>query len=137
MPFRCEARGHHSFCRRPENRPYFWPRWHFSIARPENRPFSWPALNRRSESFGCSSRSLLRSAGWRIRQRWCLILHTPHTLTINPAILYQGVPFFCSFARFSAHLGEKTAISLLRSTKATASRCESRGRYLYSFSTGT
>ena len=129
MPFRCEARGHHSFCRRPENRPYFWPRWHFSIARPENRPFSWPALSRRSEPFGCSSRSLLRIAGWRICQRWCHILYTPHTLTKNPAILYQGVPFFCSFARFSAHLDEKTAISLLRSTKATAFRCEARGHH--------
>ena len=54
-----------------------------------------------------------------------------HTLTKNPAILYQGVPFFCSFARFSAHLDEKTAISLPRSTKATASRHESRGRHSF------
>ena len=112
MPFRCEARGHHSFCHRPEN-----------------RPFSWPALSRRSEPFGCSSRSLLRIAGWRICQQWRHILYTPHTLTKNPAILYQGVPLFCSFARFSAHLDEKTAISLLRSTKATASRCESKDRH--------
>ena len=122
MPFRCEARGHHSFCRRPENRPYFWPRWHFSIARPENRPFSWPALSRRSELFGCSSRSLLRSAGWRICQRWCLVLHTRPTLTKNPAILYQGVSIFSHFDGFSAHLDEKTAISLLRCIKATAKK---------------
>ena len=129
MPFRCEAKGHHSFCRRPGIWPYFWPRWHFSIARPENRPFSWPALSRRSEPFGCSSRSLPRIADWRICQRWCHILYTPHTLTKNPAILYQGVSFFSHFDGFSTHLDEKTAISLLRSTKATASRCESRGRH--------
>ena len=78
MPFRCETKGHHSFCSRPENRPYFWPRWHFSIARPENRPFSWPALSRRSEPFGCSSRSLLRIAGWPSPAMVPYITHSAH-----------------------------------------------------------
>ena len=80
-------------------------------------PFPGRHSSRRSEHFGCSSRSLLRIAGWRIRQRWCLILHTPHTLTINPAILYQGVSIFSCFDRFPAHSDEKTEISLLRCIK--------------------
>ena len=41
-----------------------------------------------------------------------------HPLTKNPAILYQGVPFFLLFDGFSTHLDEKTANSLLRCTKA-------------------
>ena len=56
---------------------------------------------------------------------------TQHTLTKNPAILYQGVPLFGCFEGFPTHLDEKTAISLLRSTKATASRGESRGRHSF------
>ena len=62
--------------------------------------------------------------------RWLYLFSLWDTLTKNPAILYQGVPFFCSFARFSAYLDEKTEISLLRCTKASASRCESRGQFL-------
>ena len=57
--------------------------------------------------------SLLRIVGWRICQRWCHILYTSHTLTKNPAFLYQGMPFFCNFEGFSAHLDKKTVISLL------------------------
>ena len=129
MPFRCEARGHHSFV---DGQEYGLISGRDGIFRSHGQkigPFPGRHSSRRDEPFGCSSRSLLRIAGWRICQRWCHILYTTHTLTKNPAILYQGVPFFCSFARFSAHLDEKTAISLLRSTKAKASRCESRGRH--------
>ena len=67
MPFRCEARGHHSF------------RGYQDITVGPN--------------------------------------HSRYTLTKNPAILYQGVPFFCNLNGFSAHLDEKTANSLLRCTK--------------------
>ena len=95
---RCESRGRHFFCSRPENRPYFWPRWHFSIARPENRPFSWPALSRRREPFGFSSRSLLRIAGWPLPAMVPYLIHPAHldkkTVISLLGVQNEGLPMW-------------------------------------------
>ena len=78
MPFRCEAKGHHSFVIGQKTGHISGRDGIFRSHGQKIGPFPGRHSSRRNEPLGCSSRSLLRIAGWPLPAMVPYITHSAH-----------------------------------------------------------